>query len=168
MGLHESANRRDLFILWGKGKTWLWVLLHNMKMIITHSPYPAATNEWTIFRLQYILLFLECTRDGCSSSLHLVLHCNWLSLGEPIYLVVSVYATTASLFLQRTCWLYDLLHFRSMKLVVLPVFFVVVILWAVMFCQFWKRKNSALLARYYTSNDLLFFYFFSSQCIQFF
>ncbi|RDY01878.1 Anoctamin-like protein, partial [Mucuna pruriens] len=38
--------------------------------------------------------------------------------------------------------------FRSLKLVVLPVFFVMVILWAVMFSQFWKRKNSALLARW--------------------
>ncbi|GAU42220.1 hypothetical protein TSUD_351300 [Trifolium subterraneum] len=42
----------------------------------------------------------------------------------------------------------QLIDFRSMKLVVLPVFFVVVILWAIMFCQFWKRKNSALLARW--------------------
>lgn len=42
----------------------------------------------------------------------------------------------------------QLIDFRSMKLVVLPVFFVVVILWAVMLCQFWKRKNSALLARW--------------------
>lgn len=29
----------------------------------------------------------------------------------------------------------------------LPIFFVGIILWAVMFSQFWKRKNSALLAR---------------------
>ncbi|WVZ24835.1 hypothetical protein V8G54_003379 [Vigna mungo] len=36
----------------------------------------------------------------------------------------------------------------SLKLVVLPVFFVMVILWAIMFSQFWKRKNSALLARW--------------------
>ncbi|GAU16276.1 hypothetical protein TSUD_299080 [Trifolium subterraneum] len=42
----------------------------------------------------------------------------------------------------------QLIDFRSMKLVVLLVFFVAVILWAIMFCQFWKRKNSALLARW--------------------
>ncbi|KAL9304401.1 hypothetical protein ACSQ67_021664 [Phaseolus vulgaris] len=36
----------------------------------------------------------------------------------------------------------------SLKLVMLPVFFVMVILWAIMFSQFWKRKNSALLARW--------------------
>ncbi|KAG5016185.1 hypothetical protein JHK85_022321 [Glycine max] len=36
----------------------------------------------------------------------------------------------------------------SLKLVVLPIFFIMVILWAIMFSQFWKRKNSALLARW--------------------
>lgn len=42
----------------------------------------------------------------------------------------------------------QLIDFGSLKLVMLPVFFVVVILWAIMFSQFWKRKNSALLARW--------------------
>ncbi|KAG2379897.1 Anoctamin-like protein [Vigna angularis] len=42
----------------------------------------------------------------------------------------------------------QLIDFGSLKLVVLPVFFVMVILWAIMFSQFWKRKNSALLARW--------------------
>jgi hypothetical protein len=46
--------------------------------------------EWIICRLQSILLFLECTHDSCSSLLHLVLHCNWLILGEPIFPEVFV------------------------------------------------------------------------------
>ncbi|KAH1240222.1 Anoctamin-like protein [Glycine max] len=42
----------------------------------------------------------------------------------------------------------QLIDFGSLKLVVLPIFFIMVILWAIMFSQFWKRKNSALLARW--------------------
>lgn len=38
--------------------------------------------------------------------------------------------------------------FRPFQLLVLPIFFVSITLWAVMFFQFWKRKNSALLTRY--------------------
>ncbi|KAK4481997.1 hypothetical protein RD792_012913 [Penstemon davidsonii] len=38
--------------------------------------------------------------------------------------------------------------FRSLQLLVLPVFFICLISWAVLFFQFWKRKNSALLARW--------------------
>lgn len=38
--------------------------------------------------------------------------------------------------------------FGSFQLLVLPVFFVSIILWAVLFSQFWKRKNSAMLARW--------------------
>ncbi|KAF6172606.1 hypothetical protein GIB67_036556 [Kingdonia uniflora] len=41
----------------------------------------------------------------------------------------------------------QLIDFGSWHLLVLPIFFVFVISWAVMFFQFWKRKNSALLAR---------------------
>ncbi|KAK6125085.1 hypothetical protein DH2020_041149 [Rehmannia glutinosa] len=37
--------------------------------------------------------------------------------------------------------------FRSLQLLVLPFFFICLISWAVMFFQFWKRKNSALSAR---------------------
>ncbi|XP_008380823.3 anoctamin-like protein At1g73020 isoform X1 [Malus domestica] len=41
--------------------------------------------------------------------------------------------------------------FGSLQLLVLPIFFVCIILWAIMFSQFWKRKNSALLARWQIS-----------------
>ncbi|KAM7255699.1 hypothetical protein ACFE04_008597 [Oxalis oulophora] len=42
----------------------------------------------------------------------------------------------------------QLVDFGSMQLLVLPVFFMCVIFWAVLFFQFWKRKNAALLARW--------------------
>ncbi|XP_072083223.1 L-Ala-D/L-amino acid epimerase isoform X3 [Arachis hypogaea] len=41
-----------------------------------------------------------------------------------------------------------LLFSWSENLVVLPAFFIAVILWAIMFSQFWKRKNASLLARW--------------------
>ncbi|GLU14381.1 hypothetical protein SLE2022_309560 [Rubroshorea leprosula] len=41
----------------------------------------------------------------------------------------------------------DWVNFGSLQLLVLPIFFVSIVLWAVMFFQFWKRKNAALLAR---------------------
>ncbi|KAL3528652.1 hypothetical protein ACH5RR_007974 [Cinchona calisaya] len=41
-----------------------------------------------------------------------------------------------------------LIDFGSLQLLVLPVFFVSLVMWAVLFFQFWKRKNSALLARW--------------------
>ncbi|CAK9184495.1 unnamed protein product [Ilex paraguariensis] len=42
----------------------------------------------------------------------------------------------------------QLVDFRSMQFLVLPVFFISVISWAVLFLQFWKRQNSVLLARW--------------------
>ncbi|KAJ7963140.1 Anoctamin [Quillaja saponaria] len=42
----------------------------------------------------------------------------------------------------------QLVDFGSLQLFMLPAFFIVVILWAVMFSQFWKRTNSAILARW--------------------
>ncbi|KAJ8774096.1 hypothetical protein K2173_009527 [Erythroxylum novogranatense] len=42
----------------------------------------------------------------------------------------------------------QLVDFRSLQMMVLPVFLICIILWAVLFFQFWKRKNSALLARW--------------------
>ncbi|XP_030972736.1 anoctamin-like protein At1g73020 isoform X3 [Quercus lobata] len=45
----------------------------------------------------------------------------------------------------------QLIDFGSLQLLVLPIFFIGIILWAVMFSQFWKRKNSALLARWQIS-----------------
>lgn len=38
---------------------------------------------------------------------------------------------------------------RSLKLLVFLAFFISIVLWAVLFFQFWKRKNSALSSRWY-------------------
>ncbi|KAG5554574.1 hypothetical protein RHGRI_012214 [Rhododendron griersonianum] len=49
------------------------------------------------------------------------------------------------------------LHFvdlGSMQLFVLPAFFISITLWAVLFFQSWKRKNSALLARWQISGPV--------------
>ncbi|XP_022723977.1 anoctamin-like protein At1g73020 [Durio zibethinus] len=43
----------------------------------------------------------------------------------------------------------QLVDFGSLKLLVLPIFFISTILWAVLFFQFWKRKNAALSARWH-------------------
>ncbi|PIA42931.1 hypothetical protein AQUCO_02000404v1 [Aquilegia coerulea] len=45
----------------------------------------------------------------------------------------------------------QLVDFGLWQLFMLPIFFMFVILWGVMFIQFWKRKNSALLARWQIS-----------------
>ncbi|XP_052182099.1 anoctamin-like protein Os01g0706700 isoform X2 [Diospyros lotus] len=42
----------------------------------------------------------------------------------------------------------QLFDFGSLQLLVLPVFFISIILWAVLFLQFWKRKNCSLLVRF--------------------
>uniref|UniRef100_A0A7N1A5W1 Anoctamin transmembrane domain-containing protein n=1 Tax=Kalanchoe fedtschenkoi TaxID=63787 RepID=A0A7N1A5W1_KALFE len=41
-----------------------------------------------------------------------------------------------------------LFSFGPVKSLLLPVFFVSITLWAILFCQFWKRKHSAHLARW--------------------
>ncbi|KAM7476033.1 hypothetical protein LguiB_023276 [Lonicera macranthoides] len=46
------------------------------------------------------------------------------------------------------------IDFGTLQLLVLPVFFVLIISWAVLFFQFWKRKNSALLARWHISYSI--------------
>ncbi|XVF86771.1 hypothetical protein PTKIN_Ptkin18bG0069600 [Pterospermum kingtungense] len=43
----------------------------------------------------------------------------------------------------------QLIDFGPLQLLVLPSFFISVVLWAVLFFQFWKRKNSALSARWH-------------------
>ncbi|EOY27034.1 Uncharacterized protein TCM_028984 isoform 1 [Theobroma cacao] len=43
----------------------------------------------------------------------------------------------------------QLVDFGSLQLLVLPAFFISIVLWAVLFFQFWKRKNSALSARWH-------------------
>ncbi|CAN1217970.1 Anoctamin-like protein At1g73020 [Linum perenne] len=42
----------------------------------------------------------------------------------------------------------QLVNFGSMQFLVLPVFFTSTTLWAVLFFQFWKRKNYSLISRY--------------------
>lgn len=42
----------------------------------------------------------------------------------------------------------QLVDLGSSQSMMLPIFFISIILWAVMFFQFWKRKNAALLARW--------------------
>ncbi|KAK6911964.1 Anoctamin [Dillenia turbinata] len=42
----------------------------------------------------------------------------------------------------------QLVDFGQSQLLILPVFFIVLISWAVLFFQFWKRKNAALLTRW--------------------
>ncbi|TXG68673.1 hypothetical protein EZV62_003608 [Acer yangbiense] len=87
---------------------------------------------------------------------------NWWDLtNQPIDEIYSYYGTKVAIyfaFLGRyTTWMLfpaafafimQLVDFGSLQWIVLPVFFVSVILWSVFFFQFWKRKNSALLARW--------------------
>ncbi|XP_039116444.1 anoctamin-like protein Os01g0706700 [Dioscorea cayenensis subsp. rotundata] len=87
---------------------------------------------------------------------------NWLGFTEqPIDEVYSYFgikiATYFAFLGMYTKWLVfpavlglavQLLDFGSMQLLVLPSFFIVIISWAVLLFQFWKRKNSALLARW--------------------
>ncbi|KAL5757634.1 hypothetical protein ACOSP7_020245 [Xanthoceras sorbifolium] len=87
---------------------------------------------------------------------------NWWDLtNQPIDEIYSYYGTKVAIyfaFLGRyTSWMLfpaafafilQLVDFGSLQLLMLPVFFVFIILWSVFFFQFWKRKNSALLARW--------------------
>ncbi|KAI4331262.1 hypothetical protein MLD38_029464 [Melastoma candidum] len=47
----------------------------------------------------------------------------------------------------------QLFDFGPFQLMVLPVFFISITLWAVLFFQFWKRKNAALIARWQISSS---------------
>ncbi|KAF3328321.1 anoctamin-like protein [Carex littledalei] len=87
---------------------------------------------------------------------------NWLDFTwQPIDEIYSYFgskiATYFSFLGMYTRWLFfpaafglatQLVDFGRMQFLVLPSFFVFVISWAVFFFQFWKRKNSALLARW--------------------
>ncbi|GLT55931.1 hypothetical protein SLA2020_290120 [Shorea laevis] len=48
----------------------------------------------------------------------------------------------------------QLTDFGSLQLLVHPIFFASIVLWAVLFFQFWKRKNAALLARLQINNSV--------------
>ncbi|KAI4329178.1 hypothetical protein L6164_021470 [Bauhinia variegata] len=85
----------------------------------------------------------------------------WDVTNQPIDEIYSYYGAKIAIYFaflgMYTRWLLfvaafglalHFIDFGPLQLVVLPTFFIVVILWAVMFSQFWKRKNSALLARW--------------------
>lgn len=80
---------------------------------------------------------------------------------QPIDEVYSYFGTKIATYFDflgmYTRWLFfpavsglatQLIDFGSLQWLVLPAFFIFVISWAVFFLQFWKRKNSALLARW--------------------
>ncbi|KAG6575489.1 Anoctamin-like protein, partial [Cucurbita argyrosperma subsp. sororia] len=87
---------------------------------------------------------------------------NWWNLtGQPIDEVYSYFGAKIALYFaflgMYTQWMLfpaalglilQLVEFGSLRLLVLPIFFISIILWAIMFSQFWKRKNSALIARW--------------------
>lgn len=87
---------------------------------------------------------------------------NWWDLtDQPIDEIYSYFGTKIAIYFaflgMYTRWMLfpaafaialQLIDFGSLQLLVLPIFFICIILWAVMFSQFWKRKNSALLARW--------------------
>lgn len=87
---------------------------------------------------------------------------NWHDLTwQPIDEVYSYFGTKIATYFaflgMYTRWLFvpavsglatQLIDFGSLQWLVLPAFFIFVISWAVFFLQFWKRKNSALLARW--------------------
>ncbi|KAH1233097.1 Anoctamin-like protein [Glycine max] len=65
---------------------------------------------------------------------------------------IAIYFAFLGMFTQRMLFPAAFgLTLQLIDLVVLPIFFIMVILWAIMFSQFWKRKNSALLASAITS-----------------
>ncbi|KAM0911250.1 hypothetical protein ACQ4PT_013626 [Festuca glaucescens] len=80
---------------------------------------------------------------------------------QPIDEVYSYFGTKIATYFaflgMYTRWLFfpavsglatQLIDFGSLQWLVLPAFFIFVISWAVFFLQFWKRKNSELLARW--------------------
>ncbi|KAH9664784.1 Anoctamin-like protein [Citrus sinensis] len=87
---------------------------------------------------------------------------NWWDLtDQPIDEIYSYFGTKVAIYFaflgKYTQWLFfpaalglivQLVDFGSLQLLALPVFFISITLWAVLFFQFWKRKNYALLARW--------------------
>ncbi|KAE8720043.1 Anoctamin-like protein [Hibiscus syriacus] len=88
---------------------------------------------------------------------------NWWDLtAQPIDEIYVYYGTKIAVYFaflgMYTRWMIFpaafglILHFidfGSLKLLVFPAFFISIVLWAVLFFQFWKRKNSALSARWH-------------------
>uniref|UniRef100_A0A0D9V4Q6 Anoctamin transmembrane domain-containing protein n=1 Tax=Leersia perrieri TaxID=77586 RepID=A0A0D9V4Q6_9ORYZ len=87
---------------------------------------------------------------------------NWLDFTwQPIDEIYSYFGTKIAIYFSflgmYTRWLFfpavfglttQFIDFGSLQWLVLPAFFIFVISWAVFFLQFWKRKNSAVLARW--------------------
>ncbi|KAK2983843.1 hypothetical protein RJ640_008519 [Escallonia rubra] len=93
---------------------------------------------------------------------------NWRGFtNQPIDKVYSYFGTKIAIYFaflgMYTKWMLfpaafglilQLVDFGSLQLLVLPMFFISIISWAVLFLQFWKRKNSALLARWQISSSV--------------
>ncbi|KAJ4958420.1 hypothetical protein NE237_025531 [Protea cynaroides] len=87
---------------------------------------------------------------------------NWRDLTrQPIDEIYSYFGTKIATYFaflgMYTRWMFfpaafgltlQLIDFGSWQFLVLPFFFICITSWAVLFFQFWKRKNSALLARW--------------------
>ncbi|KAL6839833.1 hypothetical protein ACP4OV_029643 [Aristida adscensionis] len=87
---------------------------------------------------------------------------NWLDFTwQPIDEIYSYFGTKIATYFaflgMYTQWLFfpaffglatQFVDFGSLQWLVLPSFFIFVVSWAVLFLQFWKRKNSALLVRW--------------------
>lgn len=92
---------------------------------------------------------------------------NWLDFTwQPIDEIYSYFGTKIATYFaflgMYTRWLFfpagfglaiQMIDFGSMQLFALPAFFIFIISWAAFFFQFWKRKNSALLARWGMDNE---------------
>ncbi|KAI3850756.1 hypothetical protein MKW98_030816 [Papaver atlanticum] len=90
---------------------------------------------------------------------------NWLDFTwQPIDEIYSYFGTKVATYFaflgMYTRWIIfpagfglilQLIDFGPWQLFMLPIFFIFLISWAVLFFQFWKRKNSALLYRWQTS-----------------
>ncbi|XP_044494970.1 anoctamin-like protein At1g73020 isoform X2 [Mangifera indica] len=86
----------------------------------------------------------------------------WDVTDQPIDEIYSYYGTKVAIYFaflgKFTNWMFfpaafalilQFFDFGSFQWLVLPAFFISIILWAVFFFQFWKRKNYALLARWH-------------------
>ncbi|XP_057828563.2 anoctamin-like protein Os01g0706700 isoform X2 [Cryptomeria japonica] len=92
---------------------------------------------------------------------------NWMDLtSQPIDAIYSYFgakvATYFSFLGMYTKWIlfpsvlgifFHSVNFGSWRVVVLSIFFMIVILWSVLFLQFWRRKNAKLLLRWNTSHS---------------
>ncbi|OVA11742.1 Anoctamin/TMEM 16 [Macleaya cordata] len=90
---------------------------------------------------------------------------NWLDFTwQPIDEIYSYFGTKIATYFaflgMYTRWIIfpaafgltlQLIDFGAWQLLMLPIFFIFLISWAVLFFQFWKRKNSALLVRWQIS-----------------